>query len=107
MASKTELRKKILNQAKKILSECLDGIDAKVFLFGSWAREEERQSSDLDIALLGKGQISSGLLSKIRTAFEESTIPYKTDIVDLAVVNIEFKNKVMKEGIEWNVCDKD
>lgn len=98
------VRQKILNEAKLILKKHLAHIDAEVFLFGSWARKEEGQSSDLDIALLVKEKsVPQGLFTEIRTAFEESTIPYHTDIVDLSIVDQPFKDKVFQEGIRWHV----
>jgi len=40
-------RQKIIEDAKKILSDYLKGYDVKVYLFGSWARGEEQPSSIL------------------------------------------------------------
>ncbi|WP_420826538.1 nucleotidyltransferase family protein [Sporosarcina limicola] len=38
--------------------EALAGENIKVYLFGSWARNEERQSSDIDIAVEASGYLS-------------------------------------------------
>ncbi|UOR11426.1 nucleotidyltransferase family protein [Halobacillus amylolyticus] len=41
----------VLTQLKDIIQNVIDGEQVSVYLFGSWAREEEKQSSDIDIAL--------------------------------------------------------
>ncbi|WP_430788560.1 nucleotidyltransferase family protein [Virgibacillus flavescens] len=45
------LRKQILEQLRLILNEQLGKEKACVYLFGSWARHEEKHSSDIDIAI--------------------------------------------------------
>ena len=97
-------RQKIIEDAKKILSDYLKGYDVKVYLFGSWARGEEQPSSDIDIAIWDqKKELPGGVISKIRMAFEESTIPYHVDIVNFSTTGTELQQKVLKEGIPWNV----
>lgn len=73
-----------LDAAREIVLEVLAGQPADVFLFGSWARGDPRRTSDIDIAVLPRGRLPPGLLSRVREALEESTIPYPVDVVDLA-----------------------
>ncbi|WP_096202427.1 nucleotidyltransferase family protein [Bacillus sp. FJAT-45350] len=96
-------REEILKQIKEIVRYHLQGVTAKVYLFGSWARHRERNSSDIDIAIELVNPSSKGVISTIREAFEESTIPYRIEVVNLDDTNIDFKNKVVEEGIRWNV----
>jgi predicted nucleotidyltransferase len=57
--------------------------DAAVWLFGSCARGEARQHSDIDIAILPRDEVPSGFFAELAADFEESTIPYDGDLVDL------------------------
>ena len=55
--------------------------DVRIYLFGSWARGEARQSSDVDIAIESKSgvKIDSALEYKVnefREALENSDITY-------------------------------
>ncbi|MCF6093417.1 nucleotidyltransferase domain-containing protein [Microaerobacter geothermalis] len=93
----------ILNQVKEILSKHLHHLPVRVYLFGSWAKNEEKRSSDIDIAIWYKQPLPENTLFKIREAFEESAIPYKVDVVDLVEAAPYLSEKVFKEGIEWNV----
>ena len=49
MGYPADLREQILEQLKSILN---------VFLFGSWARQKEKRSSDIDVAIESDSQIS-------------------------------------------------
>jgi len=75
--------------------------DLQVFLFGSRAKGNPRPHSDIDIALLSNKPIALATMSLLREKIEESTIPYHVDIVDLATVSSNFRDKVLKEGEKW------
>ncbi|WP_407272367.1 nucleotidyltransferase family protein [Radiobacillus sp. PE A8.2] len=101
------LREYILNELKQIVNDTLieDGI--KVYLFGSWARNEEKHSSDIDIAIEAKQSVSPTNWTELIDKVEESTIPYKVDIVDLNGASNELVKKVKTEGILWSDSTKD
>lgn len=67
---------------------------------------EEKTSSDIDIAIDYSGDLPKGVISSLREVFEESSIPYRVDIVDLTKADREFKSKVMKEAIIWKDSSK-
>lgn len=98
------MREQILAELKEIVLTSLEGIDATVYLFGSWARKEEKQSSDIDIAIDTQEPVSIGNGVKLNDQIEESTIPYHVDIVSLQDVNSSFIENVKKEGIKWKEC---
>ena len=96
-------REVILKEVKKIAGKHLFSLDTAVYLFGSWARGEERVTSDIDLAVWYEKTLPVGTLSKLRLAFEESNIPYRVEIVDLSRTDRKFRNKIMstEEGIAW------
>jgi predicted nucleotidyltransferase len=90
-----------LERVRAMALEALEGLPVSVWLFGSWARGEARSSSDIDLAVLPTGPLPDGTLAKLRLAFEESTIPYRVDLVDLRDVDEGFREAVQEEGIRW------
>ena len=46
-----DFRERILEQLKSILNEQLVSAKLRTYLFGSWARQEEKHSSDIDLAI--------------------------------------------------------
>jgi uncharacterized protein len=96
-------RKQILEMVRQVVIAKMDHYPAKVYLFGSWARGDERQSSDVDIAVDWSGgePVPMGILARLREALEESTVPYRVDVVDLAEATVELVANVRKEGVVW------
>jgi len=52
----------------------------KVFVFGSRAKNEARQFSDLDLFITGE-KLSFMQMTKLKDAFSESDLPYFVDIL--------------------------
>jgi len=75
--------------------------DAAVWLFGSCARGEARQHSDIDIAILPKDNLPSGFFAELAADFEESPIPYDVDLVDLWQADAALVDEVRREGVKW------
>jgi predicted nucleotidyltransferase len=75
--------------------------DAAVWLFGSCARGEARQHSDIDIAILPKDNLPSGFFAELAADFEESPIPYDVDLVDLRQADAALVDEVRREGVKW------
>jgi hypothetical protein len=75
--------------------------DAAVWLFGSCARGEARQHSDIDIAILPLDDVPSGFFAELAADFEESTIPYDVDLVDLRRADAALVDEVRREGVKW------
>lgn len=94
-------KSKILDQVKQIVLHSLKDQPWQVILFGSWARSEERHSSDIDIGIWRDPQSDSTPLLELKESLEESTIPYKVDIVDLVEADEALVEHARKEGIRW------
>ncbi|SDZ84483.1 hypothetical protein SAMN05421743_101397 [Thalassobacillus cyri] len=101
MGCPADLRERILEQLKSIFNEQLTKENARVYLFGSWARQEEKHSSDIDIAIESHSPISPSKWNKLIEQIEESTIPYKVDVVDLHHAKEALVQQVKEEGILW------
>ncbi|WP_371130505.1 nucleotidyltransferase domain-containing protein, partial [Megasphaera massiliensis] len=54
----------------------------RIYLFGAWGRGEQKRSSDIDIALESRDDISYEL-TLLRERLEESTISRQVDVVDM------------------------
>ena len=69
-----------------------------VLLFGSRAKGIFHKGSDLDLAINDK-DISFKTLCKIKSDFEESSLPYRVDIVDInAITNNELLKHIQRVG---------
>jgi predicted nucleotidyltransferase len=91
-----------LDEARRIVRAGLRGHPAQVYLFGSWATGNNRRTSDIDIAILPAEPLPEDILSGIREALEESLVVYPVDVVDLSRVSPQFRERVVKEGVDWS-----
>ena len=73
----------------------------RAYVFGSRARGGARAYSDLDLALAGDGPLNPDLIGEIAEALSESDLPYRVDIVDLAMVEPPFRARVMREALAY------
>ena len=90
-----------LETAKDILLQRLKDQPIKAYLFGSRAKGNARRNSDIDIALSSNLSDLLWVLSQIREDFEESSIPYHVDVVDLNSFDDAIKQKILKDAILW------
>ena len=91
---------KTLEQIKDLVLSSMASQDVQIYLFGSWARGEQKQSSDVDIAIESKENIASSICS-LREKLEESSIPYRIDLVDMQFAGKVLLQKIHQEGILW------
>jgi predicted nucleotidyltransferase len=94
-------RKQAIEELRHMVLEALGEHDAEVWLFGSCARGEPRQHSDIDIAILPRDQLPLGFFGELQADIEESTIPYDVDLVDLSRADPALVDEVRREGITW------
>ena len=92
---------KYIVQLKEMVLDFLRDKPIRVILYGSRARGDHRPGSDVDLALSTEGEIDRLLLANLRELLEESTIPYKVDIIDLKHTSEVFQAEIMKEAIVW------
>lgn len=97
----------ILDMVRDLVLQGVANANVRVYLFGSWARGEQRRTSDIDIAIEHDGALSSDLVMNIRELLEESIVPYRVDVVDLTEAGAILAEKVRKEGILWKDYARD
>ena len=98
MTSPVDIRPDHLEIVRGILREHLP-VDVKVWVFGSRTNWTTKDSSDLDLALDGESKLSHKLLGALKGAFEDSTLPYTVDVVDLNAVSHAFKQIVKEQRV--------
>jgi predicted nucleotidyltransferase len=97
----TPTRKWALGELRRMVLDALGGHDAAVWLFGSCARGDVRQHSDIDIAILPRDELPSGFFAELVADIEESPIPYDVDLVDLRRADPALVDEVSRAGVKW------
>jgi len=73
----------------------------QIRLFGSRASGTFTSVSDFDVALDMGRRINGAILERIRGDLEDSDIPYRVDIVDLASTTPAFRSLAMADAVPW------
>lgn len=90
-----------LEKLKETFLRILQDEDVKVVLFGSRARGDFVNTSDVDIGIIAGKRVDRKKLILLREYIEELNIPYKVEIVDFAAVPEKFKQAALKEAVVW------
>ncbi len=91
------LSEKHLDFIQKVLRENIPQKDAKFYIFGSRAKGNYKEYSDIDIAVkLENGRLSADVLGKILMEFTDSTLPYEVDVIDLNAIDEKFRNLIQE-----------
>ena len=61
-----------------------------MWAFGSRATGKAKDTSDLDLAVIGEAPLDSKTFVALRDAFSESNIPYKVDVENWAITSGKF-----------------
>lgn len=69
-----------LEIAQHVLNEHVH--DCEVRVFGSRAKWNTSNYSDLDLAIIGDRPLEWRILSRLEIAFEESDLPFRIDLLD-------------------------
>ena len=97
-SSRITLESRYYDQLLSIISRTMAGSHGTIILFGSRARGNPRPTSDIDMAVSVKGS-SGAFISRLRENFENSTIPFTVDIVDLGSCDPVLETEVEREGV--------
>jgi hypothetical protein len=91
----------VLDEVRKVVVRELAGQRGRVYLIGSWVAGGRRRASDIDIAVEMGSPLPLALLARLRDALEESHVPHRVDVVDLAEVDVSFRERALLEGQLW------
>ncbi len=98
----TEFENRCLNIVKDKIMALSEGLDGKIFLFGSRVSGNIRRGSDIDI---GIENMDEEFFRKLKIYFdlfsEESLVPYHVDLVNFNEVGSDFRENALKEVTIW------
>lgn len=95
-------RQELINQSeayiRRLLAEHIPS-QARVYLYGSRSRHDNRWNSDYDLWI--DADISRKVIAEMADQFEESFVPFRVDIVTTPQLNGRFAERVREEAIPW------
>lgn len=83
-----------------VIRQCFGSDSNKVWLFGSRARGDYKRYSDIDLLMDPDHEITSSRLSEIREALEESSLPFKVDLVRASELAEPYRNGVFRDRVK-------
>lgn len=89
-----DLDEKYIDFIKEKISKHLKS--CTIYIFGSRAKNTAKKYSDIDIALDCK-DLYENILLKIKNEFENSTLPYEVDVIDLNNISEKFKKNIIND----------
>jgi predicted nucleotidyltransferase len=81
-----------LEIVKRILRKHVPG--AKVMAFGSRVTGTAAAYSDLDLAIKTERGLDFSVVGNMRMDFEESSLPFRVDILDWSAISPEFRKTI-------------
>lgn len=84
-----------LRTVREILAAHLPA--GRVFAFGSRVRGTARRFSDLDLAVQAERPLELEILGALRSAFSQSDLPIKVDVVDWATLGEPLRGVIASE----------
>ncbi len=85
----------LLEEIIKIIQESVSE-DYKILLFGSWAKGNALNTSDIDIGILGRKKVPFGAMVEIFNKAEKIPTLRSIDIVDLMAKDEKYKKNILK-----------
>lgn len=82
-----------------IILKYLPGV--KIILYGSRAREEDRPSSTINIAIDAGYIIDEDTLDYIRADMKESELPIDCGIVDFNTMSAKTQETILEDAVTW------
>lgn len=95
------MENKYLLPLKNLVLDELKNENVKIFLFGSRAKGDNYQASDVDIGLIPCNDLDEFKISLLKEKIENSSIPYKVQVVNFNHVSEDFKKEALKDIIAW------
>lgn len=83
---------------QQVLQRALSA-QCRVWVFGSRAKHQTKNNSDLDLAIECLQTLDKTTLMQLETAFDESRLPYSVDVVDMHKVEPYFKEIIDRQKV--------
>jgi predicted nucleotidyltransferase len=90
-----------LKQLEEAVTRFLKNEDVKIVLFGSRARGDFVNTSDVDVGIIPGETFDRRKLTLLHEYIDKLNIPFKVEIVDLSMVSEDFKQLTLKEAVVW------
>ena len=100
MLNPVDIRPDHLRIVRNVLREYLPP-DVNVWVFGSRANWTATDSSDLDLALKGDSRLGRKTMGALEDAFEDSSLPYTVDVIDLNRISDSFRRIVEAQRVPF------
>jgi predicted nucleotidyltransferase len=71
--------------------------ECEVRVFGSRVAGTSKRYSDLDLAVVGPGELDPDTLRRLREALEESDLPFRVDVIDWHAISEGFRKVVERK----------
>jgi len=88
-------KEEIIKDVVDIIRRRLPGAEYRIVLFGSWARGDAQENSDIDIGVMGPGPVDRMLLLRIKEEIRSIPTLRSVDVVDLNQTDEEFRQEVL------------
>jgi predicted nucleotidyltransferase len=90
---------------KQIVLKHVPKNEFAVFLFGSRAASNSNSLSDIDVGIMGTKPLPTVIMADLDSDLEESSVPFKIDLIDFYQVDQVFKDEALSSIQIWN-CPK-
>lgn len=91
------IQERYVREITRIVDRTVSGKTVRAFIFGSSVKRE--RYGDCDLGILGR--VSEHEVRTLKTAFEDSSLPFHVDVVHFAHVAPGFKKNVLSGPIVW------
>ena len=81
--------------------------ECRIWVFGSRVKNQVRFNSDLDLALECKDKLPPIILHKLKEAFNDSSLPYRVDVLDINDVSKNFQTIIRPQAIAFPLAQND
>lgn len=80
--------------------------DRNVVAFGSRVHHTAKETSDIDLCIMGTQPLPLEVLANLRDAFSLSIIPYKVDVIDWTSLSLEFQKIINENCVDLNISSE-
>jgi len=93
-----DLRPEQLALVRRLLAEHVP--ECEVRAFGSRVKGTAKPYSDLDLVVTGTVKLERSRLNRLEEAFEESTLPFRVEVMDWWTLSVAFREAIAGEAVQ-------